>query len=368
MSRLQQLLHHRVTRRLSKLAWRYRWLWPIVSFVGGIVSFFLVSRQQSLGTWLALALACSWLLLVGESLWSLWNRHRQRSGLPRLVANFCGQLTHQETLFFCLPFFLVATVWRSGQAVFTGLLVVCAIVSIIDPLYFRMAERRRWLYFGYHALCVFVMALVIGPLLFQLTTGHSLMLAALVLPLVALPTLAGLTRPAGAARWALLPVAAVVLGLGAWSLRAFIPPATLWIDASALSPGFDSEARQPVGQMLATTDRLKAQGLYAYTAIHAPLGLDETVSHVWRHRGEVVDRIELAIQGGREQGYRAWSHKQNFGDNASGPWQVDIMTQTGQRLGVIRFNVAQEPEQAQRLDGTIEQAPGVGWLRHGEAP
>lgn len=362
MTNVSNLVPARLERLYHWLR-RYYWLWPLISFGSGIFSFFLISRQQSLGAWLALALMLTWLLLSLESLWSWWHRHREHSSLPRLLATFCAQLTHQETLFFCLPFFLITTVWDSGQAIFTGLLVVCAIVSIVDPLYFRIAEKRRWLYFSYHALCVFAVLLVVGPLLLRLSTGTSLLLAAIAFPLVALPSLISILRPDRAWRWLALVVLAISISGGAWALRTFIPPATLWIDASALSPSFDTAKREPRGSMVLTPDNLRARGLYAFTAVHAPLGLNEHIRHVWRHEGKVVDEIDLTIQGGRDQGYRAWSRKQHFGTDIAGEWQVDVVTDAGQRLGVIRFEVIDDVDQARKVDGRLERTPGIGWLR-----
>ncbi len=39
---------------------------------------------------------------------------------------------------------------------------------------------------------------------------------------------------------------------------------------------------------------------------------DKRIYHVWKFNGEEVDRIALDIHGGRKEGYRAWTHKQNF--------------------------------------------------------
>jgi subtilisin-like proprotein convertase family protein len=89
--------------------------------------------------------------------------------------------------------------------------------------------------------------------------------------------------------------------------------------------------------------QLSAGGLYAYTAINAPRGLNERIYHVWRHDGREVDRIALDIQGGRKEGYRAWSHKQNFPAEAQGRWQVQVLTEAGQLIGVLRFDVADAP-------------------------
>ena len=52
-----------------------------------------------------------------------------------------------------------------------------------------------------------------------------------------------------------------------------------------------------------------------------------------------VDLCALNIQGGRKEGYRAWTHKQNFPGDAVGRWQVRVLTEDGQVIGVLRFKV-----------------------------
>jgi hypothetical protein len=86
--------------------------------------------------------------------------------------------------------------------------------------------------------------------------------------------------------------------------------------------------------------QLRSQGLYAFTAITAPRGLAERIYHVWKRNGEEVDRIALNIQGGTKTGYRAWSHKQNFPQEVAGKWSVEVVTDAGQMIGVLRFAVS----------------------------
>jgi hypothetical protein len=88
-----------------------------------------------------------------------------------------------------------------------------------------------------------------------------------------------------------------------------------------------------------TAKQIRGGGLYAYTAINAPRGLDERIYHVWQFDGKEVDRIPLDIHGGRKEGYRAWTHKQNFPGNPAGKWQVRVLTEDGQVIGVLRFIV-----------------------------
>lgn len=359
-SRLLRL--QRLTERVVQRLRPYAWLWPPLAFLIGALSFFLVDRQQSLGALLALGLLVAWILLLSESMIGRLLARRGYSTLPRGVTTFIAQMIHQETLFFTLPFLLATTVWASGQALFTLAMIACGVLSILDPLYFRLAERHRWLYFGFHALCVFLVILVTLPIMLQLTTGETLLLAVLATMVFSLPSLIHLLRPKGLVSWLAMFGLAMMLGGAAWAGRAWIPPATLWITGSALSPGFDAEHRQPRGSLTLTQSALQAQGLYAYTAIRAPRGLREKVYHVWRHEGEVIDRIPLIIHGGRDKGYRAWTHKQHFPEDSAGDWRIDVMTATGQRLGVMHFHVATSAQGAEQADGAIHSPPGIPGL------
>lgn len=342
----------------------YLWVWPPIAFGAGVLSFFLVDRQQWLGGVLALGMLLAWGLLLGEGLIGRWLARRGYPTLPRGVTAFIAQLIHQETLFFCLPFLLVTTVWTSGQALFTLLLIGLGLLSIIDPLYYRLAGRLRWLYFAFHAQCVFVVVLVTLPLLLSLTTAESLGYALLAMVVFALPSLTHLLQPKGWRSWlALLGVALVLAGV-AWSGRAWVPTAHLWLTDSALAPALDRDSRTPVGELDLTPGALARTGLYAYTAIRAPRGLEETIYHEWRHQGELLDRIPLRVRGGRKAGYRAWSHKLNFPESSGGDWRIDIVTGSGQRLGSLRFRV--DETGGERADDEIRlttDIPGLEWRR-----
>ncbi|MBS3670714.1 DUF5924 family protein [Vreelandella boliviensis] len=353
-----------VQRRIESIVERIKpwsWMWPPMAFAAGLGSFFLVDRQQWLGAALALGLLFAWTLLLSEGLISRWLSRRGHPTPPRGVTTFIAQMIHQETLFFTLPFILVTTVWNSGQTLFALLVGGMALLSIIDPLYFKVAERWRSVYFIFHAQCVFLVLLVTLPIMVHLTTGQSLLLALGITILVALPSFWHLLKQRSLKRWCAFFVLTLLLAYGAWLGRIWVPPASLWMTSSALSPGFDIEQRLPQGSMALTPQAISENGLYVYTAIRAPRGLSETITHAWHHNGVPMDVVELNIDGGREQGYRAWSHKQNFPEDPTGDWRIDIMTGTGQRLGLIRFEVSDDAQQATLADGEI-RASGLSGL------
>ncbi|MDX1392304.1 MAG: DUF5924 family protein [Rheinheimera sp.] len=333
-----------LTQQFITLMQRWPGLMAVLAFASGIASYVLVDRKESLAQAIAVMLMLSWCWLLLDN----WLRERveQRFGValsPNLV-RFALQMVHQECLFFALPFFLAVTQWDHPQALFTSLVIACALVSLIDPLYYRKLAPHHTLYVVFHAFALFIVLLVLLPILLQLTTSQSLAAALSVAILLSLPSM-GTLMPGGSWwRMPLLIVLLAVLSAGLWQLRSFVPPASLRLTTITLSHHVDPEQRTP-GQSITTLDAqsLQQQGLFSFTAVKAPRGLYEKIYHVWIHNGKQVDRIMLNITGGREQGYRAWSHKQNFPPNPQGKWQVKVITESGQLIGLNRFTVTATP-------------------------
>lgn len=319
---------------------RYPGLMAVLAFTSGIASYILVERKESLAQFIAVFLLLSWLWLLSDN----WLRKRieQRFGvaIPPTLVRFALQMVHQESLFFALPFFLAVTSWNHGQAAFTVLIMLCALISLIDPLYYKKLAPRRTLFVVFHAFALFVVLLVILPTLFQLTTSQSLGAALAIAGVLSLPSLSTLMPTGHWWRFPLVTLLLAVLSAGLWQLRSFVPPAALRLTAITLSHEIDYEQRKPgpsIHRLDATA--LHEQGLFSFTAVKVPRGLNEKIYHVWLKNGKEVDRIVLDIAGGREQGYRAWTHKQKFPANAEGKWQVKVVTESGQLIGLTRFTV-----------------------------
>jgi len=127
-------------------------------------------------------------------------------------------------------------------------------------------------------------------------------------------------------------------GMGWWA-RPWVPPATLWLTEVAISDHFDDANRTPITPLRHLRAATLDQGIYAYTAIHAPRGLHERIYHVWYRNDEELDRIALDISGGREDGYRAWTHKTNFPEQRNGNWKIQVLTAANQLIGEVKFSV-----------------------------
>ncbi|MFB4369150.1 MULTISPECIES: DUF5924 family protein [unclassified Pseudomonas] len=326
--------------RIIALMQRHPGAIAIFGFFSGVASFVLVDRQAGLAKVLALVLLVSWLWLILENV--LRERIAARFGfeLPRPLLRYATQMIHQESLFFVLPFFFITTTWNSSQALFSGLLAAAALVSITDPLYYKWLAPRRWIFLAYHTLALFAVMLTALPIIFKLNTTQSYqysLAAAVVLSFPSLFTIITVRK-----WWRGLLLVGLTLAIGAfgWVTRTWVPPATLWLTEVAITTEFDNQNRSPgegIDQL--TVSQLRANGLYAYTAINAPRGLDERIYHVWEHNGKELERIALDIHGGREKGYRAWTHKQNFPQDVEGDWEIQVLTDAGQMIGVLRFEV-----------------------------
>jgi len=318
--------------------------WPAVvavfGFASGVASFMLVERSDSLAQFIALLMLVSWVWLVLENWLRKGILRRFGFEIPPVVMRYATQMVHQESLFFTLPFFLAATNWGHGQGIFTLLLLLCALISLIDPIYYRLLAPRQSLFVSFHALTLFAVMLVALPIVLHLTTEQSLALALLMAMVFSLPSLGHLLRNGHWRRLPLLILILVVLVVGLWQARSWVPPASLRISSIVVALEVDRAQHRHGNSIVAvSTADLARDGLYAWTEVRAPRGLAEQIHHVWLHKGVEVDRITLDIRGGREQGYRAWTHKLNFPPDSRGRWQVRVVTDSGQLIAMTKFVV-----------------------------
>lgn len=327
-------------RRTLKIAERYPWIIPLFGFVSGVASFFWVERkQEQFAQLISILMLASWVWLALEN--SLQRGISRWFGIkiPPVMLRYVNQLVHQESLFFVIPFFFITTAWNSGQLVFTSLLIVAALISITDPIYYRWLAPRRWLYYCFHGITLFAALLTALPLIFHLPTPQSYLWS---LGIAVLLTTPGLMQSVSASWWkratiiSLLIASTAAIGI---VVRPWIPPASIWLTQVAITDHIDDANRSPNNKLKIITAEQLHKGVYAYTAIHAPRGLRERIYHVWYKDGKEFDKIALDISGGNDNGYRSWSHKMNFPKEAAGNWQIRVVTEGKQVLGILRFQV-----------------------------
>jgi hypothetical protein len=323
------------------LAWGRRWGISVTSLVAGVVTLLVFRRGVPHVHWIVGYLLLLWLLVTvmlraGDALAA---SSRRSLRLVATATAYTIQSLYHGVLLFLIPAYAAATTFTSRNVVFVVVLASLALLTTFDPWYRALVHPRPWA----------------GHAFFLVSLFGGLNLA---LPLVGVPPFPSLRLSAWAAVVALTPVAArawgwpwrralvammalgVVSGLTAGAARAWVPPAPLFLATATLAWGSEgSGAAAPVAASI-TAAQLRERGLVAHTAIHAPAGLRQPVEHVWRLRGETLDRVRLApIEGGRQEGYRTLSRKTEFPADPVGRWTVDVVTVSGQLIGRLRFRV-----------------------------
>jgi hypothetical protein len=97
--------------------------------------------------------------------------------------------------------------------------------------------------------------------------------------------------------------------------------------------------------------------VYCFTAVFAPISLDTTIYHHWQYRPfstdtkeyefTTTDRIPMKISGGREEGYRSYTVKQQVNP---GEWQINVETEEEKRIGRVTFTVEERQETEEPLE------------------
>jgi len=321
------------------LAWLRRWGISLASLVGGVLTLFVFRRDLPHAAWIIGYVLLLWLMLavltqLRESLTA--------RGHGRMVgaADYLIQTLYHGLLLFLLPAYWASTTLTSVNVVFLVVLVALALLATFDPWYRAVVLAYPWAASLFFVISIFGALNVALPLI-GLLPRSALVASAFAAVLALTPTV----RRARTWPWAralAVMVALACAGAGAASVgRAWIPPAPLSLGRATMARAVGDGA--PVGNLggrLTVADLREAGGLVAYTPIHAPAGLRQPIAHVWRLRGRVVDVVSLSpVRGGRREGFRTYSRKIGFPPDVVGRWSVDVVTESGQLIGRLRFRV-----------------------------
>ncbi len=92
--------------------------------------------------------------------------------------------------------------------------------------------------------------------------------------------------------------------------------------------------------------------VYCFASVFSPTSFEDQVVFHWRFKQEgkdwmTTDRIKINIQGGREEGFRAYSKKSKV---ATGHWEVLVETLRGREIGRISFYVDMTEENSHSFE------------------
>jgi len=84
---------------------------------------------------------------------------------------------------------------------------------------------------------------------------------------------------------------------------------------------------------------------YVFSAVFAPTDLNTSIIHNWQYFNKDINRwvtsskIRFSIVGGRDQGYRGYTKKDNL---FPGLWRVNVETSRGQLIGRTRLKIIED--------------------------
>jgi hypothetical protein len=95
--------------------------------------------------------------------------------------------------------------------------------------------------------------------------------------------------------------------------------------------------------------------IYAYAQIFSPTRFKEKLQVRWLYRDDIrgwetSDAIPMPVTGGREEGFRALTMKNNF---RPGTWRVQIETTDNQEIGRLGFEVVADNTSGTRASKTV---------------
>jgi hypothetical protein len=323
------------------LAWLSHWGVSFASFGGGLLTLFVFRRGLPRVAWLVGYLLLLWLLFAVfiELRQALEGSEGRSRRLIVTAVDYTIQTLYHGLLLFVLPAYYAAATLASLNGLFFALLVALALLATFDPWYRAVVQPRRWLGYLFFVVSIFASLNVALPLV-GVPPFPSLLASAFLASVALTPAM----RRGQHRTWPVAFRTAVAVGVVAATLvalgRVVIPPAPLFLARAVIAwavIGLDALELAPDPIDAA---ELRERGLVAYTAIYAPAGLAQPITHVWRQDGQVVNVVNLTpVQGGRLEGFRTYSRKTSFPADPTGRWTVDVETSSGQLIGRLHFRV-----------------------------
>jgi len=199
----------------------------------------------------------------------------------------------------------------------------------IFALPFFIGSINQWVFLGSTALALAVFAAFMG-ILYQINKKR----------------LGEFIRPIGGS------VLAVTIAMCISYVTGLIPPIPLALahegvyhSVTKIDGGYQVEAEESEPWWYLGAERVQqvpGQPLYVMSAVRAPIRFSSTIVHRWEHyesetgKWVTANRISFPTTGGRVEGYRGYSAKENLEE---GKWRVSVETPSGQTIGRIRFDV-----------------------------
>jgi hypothetical protein len=126
---------------------------------------------------------------------------------------------------------------------------------------------------------------------------------------------------------------------GAYFGRRAVPPVAMYVDYGAVGPKLLDDGRLAIEAHVLHVSLVDQ--LHAVTDVVIPGGKGDRLVHVWRHDGVEVQRstdVDPKAHGATGT-LRLRSQLEDLPSDPTGHWTVDVVTQDGQLVGRVPFEV-----------------------------
>jgi hypothetical protein len=332
------------------------WIHSAWALTLGVIVMAFAAKGFAYSRWLLLSLVAIWAVTFLVFRIFGVGRARKLDGVTTklgfFVMTYVLKNLYQTMLFFLLPFYFKATTFSSRNAVFFGLLALCAFLSTMDVIFDRVVMRWRSVAAVFNAITLFACLNVSLPALLPSLRSSWVVLWAAGITVVVFwlfhVPLRVLRHPVGLIVFALCIAGGVA---GAWYGRAAIPPVPNYVKSGEVGP-----ALRPDGRLASNLDAIevdKLETLYAEFDVVVPTGEAGDLRIAWRCGGKALrgEAPATTYHAGPTKGIvrmRSRLARDRMPLDPVGRWSVEVVTDEGRLVGRRTFEVraAKEPAPA----------------------
>lgn len=331
---------------------------PIIFFIGGFIFDTLtLGRVDRLYDTIVL---CSHMTLLTVTLylynladdvkWRLTFLQRYRDYYPLAIQFFFGALSSAYVIYFSRSVSLSKTM--------SFFLILLAILFANEFLKKRISNK--YLQFSVYFFISFTFFSFIIPVLIKIMNTKVFILSGVVSLVVTLVLIIVIYKksPSTRAEIHLGKIIGLVFGLytiiNIFYIFNLIPPVPLALENGIVAHNIKVENNQYTvtyeteeWYIFWREHRLKfssfpGETVYVFTSIFAPTDIEKSIIHRWNwynnqtEEWEIVEDIGYDITGGRGNGYRGYTFKNN---TKEGLWKVEVITKEELIIGVIDFEI-----------------------------
>lgn len=331
---------------------------PIIFFIGGFIFDTLtlgrIDRLYDITVlclyMVALTIALYLYNLVDDGKWKNTFFERYQIYLPLAIQFFFGGLSSAYVIYFSRSVSLSKTI--------TFFIILLVLLFANEMLKKRISNK--YLQFSVYFFVSFTFFTFMIPVFIKQMNTTVFLISGFVSLVITLVLITIIYRKSPSTRVEIQIrklIAIIIVMYGTINLFYFtnlIPPVPLALEAGIVAHNVEREN----GDYLVTYERddwyvfwrdhrikyihKENENVFVFTSIFAPTEISKAIFHRWKwynensKEWEVVDDISYRITGGRDEGFRGYTYKENI---KPGFWRVDVVTKENLVLGIIDFEI-----------------------------